>query len=360
MSASIILLPDQVRLRTAVNIITEDQLMMAPQPQWIVKGVIPAVGVGAIYGQPGSCKSFLCIDLGAHLAMPGTWHGFKIKRATPVLYIPFEGQSGIPKRVRAWQQFHRRQTGMRFIMHALNLADPGARRDLIQELVRQGFRGGVIILDTLAAAFPGVKENDSESMGGVVIKGAKELSDALQCVVLIVHHSGKDESKGLRGWSGLLGALDFAIECRPAKAGAHDIEREFVLAKVKDDATGRAVPFSVKVEVLGFDEDGDPVTSLVVTTRLQDSAQQKQPAAERNARHDRLVWQWVHDEVAAGRFPSGRSMEGQRVAKYPDMSQKELRDAIARLEAANRLGREGTGRQQYLRSMEPTPGAGPP
>lgn len=342
MNAPLILLPDHMRLKVAVDIINEDQLHSLPAPPWVVKGLIPAVSVGTVFGKPGSCKSFLGIDLLAHLQAPCEWHGFRIKREWHTVYMPFEGQAGIPRRVAAWTKRHGRKTGIRFIMHGLNLADPGARRDLVQALIQHGFRGGVLLLDTLAAAFPGVSENDSEGMGGIVIAAAKEISQALQCVVIIVHHTGKDEGRGMRGWSGLEGAVDFAIECRKVeKVGAHIGDREFVLSKVKDDATGRVVQFAVETIQLGEDEDGDEITSLAVVTRNALTGKQARTKdAETDALDDAFIWNWVKLQVQNGKYPSLNSLKGQvkeMNVEYPGIIAQRVMNSVHRLKAHSAL-----------------------
>ena len=49
---------------------------------------------------------------------------------------------------------------------------------------------------------------------GQIIAAAKELQTFVGGLVVLVHHTGKDASKGLRGHSSLQAALDAAIEVR--------------------------------------------------------------------------------------------------------------------------------------------------
>lgn len=53
----------------------------------------------------------------------------------------------------------------------------------------------MIILDTLARCFGGNDENDARDMGAF-IRGCDELKRRTGATVLVVHHSGKDETKG--------------------------------------------------------------------------------------------------------------------------------------------------------------------
>lgn len=53
----------------------------------------------------------------------------------------------------------------------------------------------LIILDTLARCFGGSDENAAKDMGAF-IQGCDAIKAATQATVLIIHHSGKDRTKG--------------------------------------------------------------------------------------------------------------------------------------------------------------------
>jgi hypothetical protein len=74
-----------------------------------------------------------------------------------------------------------------------------------------------------------------------------------------VHHSGKDESRGARGWSGLRAACDFEFEVIRA-----DDDRVAIVTKMKGGADGAEYGFRLRTLVVGQDEDGDDETTCVV------------------------------------------------------------------------------------------------
>lgn len=94
---------------------------------------------------------------------------------------------------------------------------------------------------------------------GEIIESSKELQRRVGGVVLLVHHTGKDGTKGLRGHSSLYAALDAAIEVSRA-----DNRREWSIAKSKDDEDGQRTAFRLQVVELGDDEHGEPFTSCIV------------------------------------------------------------------------------------------------
>jgi putative DNA primase/helicase len=129
----------------------------------------------------------------------------------------------------------------------------------------------------LNRAAPGADENDSKSMG-LIIAAAKELQTLIGGLVLLVHHTGKDASKGLRGHSSLHGALDAAVEVR-----RDGDRREWLIAKAKDGEDGQAYPFKLEVVEIGTDEDDDTVTSCTIKELdANDPSGKKKPALTKN------------------------------------------------------------------------------
>lgn len=232
------------------------ELASLPPVRWLVRHVLPLEGIAAVYGPPACGKSFLALDLLAAIAAGRPWFAYRVK-AAPVLYIGLEGEAGIAQRVRAHQSRHGTADRMRFLLAPLDLRLAQDRADIISAARAAGLAGGVLCIDTLAASAPGMDENTSADMGEV-IAGMKELQAALGGLVLAVHHTGKDATKGLRGHSSLLGALDCAIEVT-----RNEDRREWRAAKSKDGRDGETHAFRLEVVELD-DDEGEPVTSCVV------------------------------------------------------------------------------------------------
>jgi putative DNA primase/helicase len=238
------------------KVLAADDLASLPPLQWLVRGVLPRHGVACLFGPSGSGKSFLAIDLAAHVAWGRDWFGHRVD-AAPVAYLALEGEHGIAQRVQAWKTHHGAlPSSLRFVAQPFSLLED--TQELAGDLTACGMAGGVVIIDTLNRAAPLVDENAAADMGRV-IDGAKALQAALGGLVLLVHHSGKDTTRGMRGHSSLHAALDAAIEVTRNDAG-----RSWKLAKAKDATDDEAQPFRLVVETLGTDDFGDEVTSCVV------------------------------------------------------------------------------------------------
>lgn len=234
------------------RLLDRSAIMAQPPLRWRLKGIFPETGIGAIYGPSASGKSFLGLDLGISVALGAAWFGHR-SYAAPVTYIMLEGEGALRNRIEAWEKHNQKQVPSDFAAMAqpFELADSTQ----VNELGALVPSGGVVIIDTLNRAAPGLDENSSQDMGRI-LAGMKRLQEITGGLVLIVHHTGKDASKGLRGHSSLFAALDGVIEVE--RSGA---SRSWSAAKVKDGEDGKQVPFKLNVIDLGTDDDGDPIVS---------------------------------------------------------------------------------------------------
>lgn len=250
--------PRQPRFR----LLSGADLRELPPLSWRVRGVLPAEGLAALYGPSASGKSFLALDLAAAIAEGRDWFMHRTQ-AAPVVYVALEGEAGFRQRVGAWEQANGRDlpAGLRLVLQSFKLTDDDDVRDLGAVVPA----GAVVILDTLNRAAPLADENASRDMGEI-LEAAKQLQATTGGLVLLVHHSGKDVTRGLRGHSSLFAAMDASVEV--TRDGDR---REWKVAKAKDGEDGRAHPFRLAVQGLGDDADGEPVTSCIV---LPDTAAQ--------------------------------------------------------------------------------------
>lgn len=224
---------------------------------WRVKGVLPTMGIAAIYGPSGSAKTFLALDLAMAIANGLPWFGKRTK-ACPVVYVCLEGEAGLSNRLRAYL-LHKHTGGECYtVTQPLDLLKDKDAPELAKAIMEIGAGNGLVIVDTLNRAAPGIDENSSVDMGRAIAM-LKGFQGAVGGLVLLVHHTGKDATKGMRGHSSLHAALDAAIEVT-----RNGDQRGWQVAKSKDGEDGAGQPFQLEVVHLGLDEDGDPITSCVI------------------------------------------------------------------------------------------------
>lgn len=229
-------------------------------PEWIIKGVLPHADLGVLYGQSGSGKSFVALDMAYAVARGEPWRGRRVRQGR-VLYIAAEGGGGVATRLKAYRQHNTFYDQCPLgVMHAApNFMSQDDISDVVKAITNAG---GVdlIIVDTFAQVTPGANENAGEDMG-MALKHARTIREATGAMVLLVHHSGKDASRGARGWSGIRAAADVEMEVARIEESTVRVLR---VSKQKDGDDTFEWGFNLDSVLLGEDSDGDPITSLVV------------------------------------------------------------------------------------------------
>ena len=244
------------------HLITPSQLKQLPPVQWRIKGVLPAQGLAVVYGASGSGKSFLVMDACAAIAEGSeTWFNHRIVQAG-VVYICLESESGLAQRVAAWEVRHKRAMSEEFRIvrkQPFRLTSPGDIIRMVDAAAELGF-APVLVIDTLNRAAPDADENSSLDMN-VLIEATSQLQQRTKGLIVLVHHQGKDATKGMRGHSSLHAAIDAAIEVNRETTGSR---RNWHIAKQKDGADDVGSSFFLDIVELGEDDDGDPISSCVV------------------------------------------------------------------------------------------------
>lgn len=238
-----------------------DAVSRRPPSDWMIKGVVPMADLGVIFGASGSGKSFAAFDMAASIGRGVDWRGRRVKKGR-VIIIAAEGGGGYPKRIAAYCQQHMieaSELAIGVITAAPNFLETSEISEVVASIVGAG-GADLVIVDTFAQVTPGANENAGEDMG-LALSHARGLRAATGAMCLLIHHAGKDTSKGARGWSGIKAACDVEIEIsRDEEANT----REMRLTKAKDGEDGLRWGFKLDVVTLGLDADGDAITSCVV------------------------------------------------------------------------------------------------
>jgi len=232
----------------------------------LVEGVIGRAAMAVMYGDSNSGKTFAAIDLGAAICRGVPWLG---RNTAPglVLYLATEAAGSVRMRLKAYRRFHGvAARGFVIVQSPVNLFDGDADVTAIVAAVTEieshyGEKVVLIIGDTLARIAAGANENSGEDMG-VVIKHAEAIRRATSATFLWIHHCGKDQARGMRGWSGMRAAIDTEIEITADEAlGTRAAE----LTKQRDlPGKGERIGFRLGIVPMGRNRWGTPRNSCVV------------------------------------------------------------------------------------------------
>ena len=233
--------------------------------KWLVEGILPADSFAAIYGKPGSYKSFAALYLSAMVATGRDAFG-RGTQAGAVVYIAAEGGAGLKRRKDALFKEHGLPVDapIFFIKASVNLFSTLEDRDAIVAAIEAlAIKPALIVIDTFARVTAGADENQVKDVSQAINVMAS-LQDQFGATVLIVHHSGKDESRGMRGSTALLGAVDSEISCEKiSPEGAQDRIGRLSVTKQKDGADDIALAFKMPLVSLS-DIDADAASLALV------------------------------------------------------------------------------------------------
>ncbi|MFF9215510.1 AAA family ATPase [Streptomyces viridosporus] len=228
-----------------------------------------------VIGPSGTFKSFVLLDIAGHIGTGMKWHGHYVKQGS-VVYLVAEGEQGIRKRVRAWEQHHGvRMDNVLFLPRPVQARSP--EWTVFTELARQ-LEPVFVVVDTQARVSVGVEENSNKEMGEVVDR-LDDLRRATGACVSIVHHTGHVGEHG-RGASSVKGAMQSEINVKKTGDRISNITLTLKASKQKDEEEGTDLQFGLKRIALDgeYKPDGRPVTSLVLQSLDAIPPQERTPA----------------------------------------------------------------------------------
>ena len=233
----------------------------------VVKDLIPHRAFGECHAGSGGGKTAIIIDLLLHVAAGMEYRNRRTERQ-PVVYVALEGHGGIDNRViAAAAEIGITDAPFALVKATDNFRDPEAAERVMRiaaDLVGQFGTGDhtdnpIIALDTYQAALgAGGSDCDPAAVSEFIQNIQQHL--LTHCTVVLLHHFGKDSSRGGRGWSGLRASLDFELEID------HDGDlRTLRVTKARDGSDQQpACCYRLVGRELGVNEHGEPVTAVVV------------------------------------------------------------------------------------------------
>ncbi|ECO7484818.1 AAA family ATPase [Salmonella enterica] len=184
--------------------------------KFVIEGMVPH-GVTMLYGASSSFKSYGVISMLCRVATKThRWGGRNIKGGA-VLYVAAEGGSSVMPRVGAWADKYNDGKSLDLFYTlplAVDLSVPANVTKMVKEIKRIAHHTGepvrVVAVDTLSQSMMQGEENSASDVAKFMA-GATRVFTETGAAVIIVHHSGKDSSKGMRGSSAAFANADAVI-----------------------------------------------------------------------------------------------------------------------------------------------------
>ncbi len=247
------------------NVTWSDDVVLRPAARELIKHVLPATGIGFLYGPSYSGKTFAAHDIAMSVARGVPLAGqFQVVPGVAV-FIALEAEGGVHDRHIAYRREHR-VNGARFafLSFALELAVPESVNnliDLLQQISAQAkAQIDLLVIDTLAKSMPGMDENSSKDMS-LAVKHLEIIQKAVGGCVMAVHHTGKDAKAGMRGSSAAFAAADFVLRVDGTDQGGI---RELHVEKLKNGLPRLVGAYRFVPVVIGKDQDGEDIEAAII------------------------------------------------------------------------------------------------
>lgn len=239
------------------EMLTPAQMKAQPGKPYLIKTLLTLRSTAWIIGAPGSRKSFVALDMAAHIAAGRDWQGLKVRQG-PVVIIAAEGAPGMGGRITAWEaQYGPMPENVHILPRPVQAANAGAWAVLVKACER--LAPVMVIADTQARITVGLEENSATDMG-LFVNAVSAIERATGACVVPIHHTGRNGGDA-RGSSALDGAQDTELK---VVADGKPLRGELRVEKQKDLPEREPIKLAFKIHRVGTDEDGDPITSLAL------------------------------------------------------------------------------------------------
>ena len=317
-----------------------NDIQPALDSRYLIKGVLDDGAMSVIYGPSNSGKTFFALDMAFHMAVGMQWRNRRTKRCS-VLYLATEGGRGVQNRMAALKQVHGEQDAVFALRRAgLDLLKQEADLQHVLDLATEVKQRGegqplVVVIDTLSRIMAGGDENSAADMTAL-IRNIDAIREAIQCHIVLVHHTGKDTARGARGHSSLRAATDTEIEV--GVFGEEDDQaRAAMVTKQRDNAGGETFAFDLRSISLGIDQDGDEVSSCVIETTDEQEFRAAKAAKKGLGGNQKIIADTFDQLVGEGMWqPNPGGVGFPEPGRYPCVKLDDLRaHSQGKFDAAN-------------------------
>jgi hypothetical protein len=237
--------------------------------RWLIKNVIALGETSSWIAPPGRGKSALHSDICVHLAAGKAWRGHKTKGRFGCVYFAFERADLVKRRNAAYaRRYGFKGLPIAVAAQIIDLMHPDCVNVILATIRAAEERFGVpvryIVIDTFAKGIAaGGGDEDKARDQNKCLTNLRRLHERADLHIAIVGHTGKDETKGSRGSNAHPADADLQVQI----FGDGDKIKNARVIKGNDQPECELTAFQLESADLGTDDDGDPITTVIVSDK---------------------------------------------------------------------------------------------
>lgn len=285
----------------------------ATAPQFLINDILEIDSHGILAGASMAFKTFADLRMVYSVCTGADFFGHTVFNTGKVLYVCGEGKGALSRRLKALKltesDFKGNLLVLRQSIRIDNKSDMARLRKAILEIDPV-----FVVFDTFASLISETDENSPSAVGNA-LRLIKETCRNGRASSLIVHHYGKDATKGMRGASNFVNDVDFAFDMVRATGS---MITTLSCKKMKDGEGFEDIHMEAEVVDLGIvRQDGKPTTSLVLKPTF-DKPSVKGKADKKLSERDRDVLTELYNALNQQGMPPTDAIK----ALFPDSPHK--------------------------------------
>lgn len=215
-------------------------------PKWLIDRIIPKNETCLLFGAVSTYKTFVASGIGTLIAnlneSLGKVEGSK-ENPPKVLYLPTEQKNTMQDRLKALKgKYGDRQFDL--ATEHVDMLDPISVRTIAKTLKLHNY--DLLIIDTVSKSM-GSGDTANEDLTRRYLT-ACELFNEMGCAVLLVHHTGHNETKRAKGSTLWHDNVSSVLTIKKLKQSKY--HRSLHIVKAKSELEGKSFPFIMREELV--------------------------------------------------------------------------------------------------------------
>ena len=250
--------------KTGAAVLSSDLSDEYIYPDTLIRKVICNRELSFMYGPSNTGKTYLSLQMARSIGSGDNFFGYEVEQGA-VLYLAAESVNTVYQRIKFMSNYYRSKVENIFIVDASSLTfRDGSGFDVIKAHVKKIQRDHkvkvrMVVGDTWVRLTSGINENSADEVAPI-IDGLQRLAKETDLHIMMIHHTGKDSDKGMRGSYTMVSNPDTIIGLHATEEGNKFFTIEKQKSMIKDETKHY---YKLQSQIIGYDKYGKEVTEAI-------------------------------------------------------------------------------------------------